>query len=110
MAENNYGLKMRSNHGEKKATYLDSMTKIGHRLDYYRNLKQLVDGYKSKAKNIGFRNKLIREQQTKNYQMEYDRIRNAIEKSVAPGVTKRMLEDRLEQLKKLGARAINTIQ
>jgi DNA-binding HxlR family transcriptional regulator len=52
---------------------------------------------------------LIREQ-IKNYQMEYDRIRNAIEKSVAPGITKRMLEDRLEHLKKLGAKAVNTIQ
>ena len=42
--------------------------------------------------------------------MEYDRIRNSIEKSVAPGVTKQKLEDRLKELKKLGARAINTIQ
>ena len=42
--------------------------------------------------------------------MEYDRIRNSIEKSVAPGVTKRMLENRLAELKKLAARAINTIQ
>ena len=110
MPEHNYGLNMRSTHGDEKVKYLDSMTKIGHRLDYYRNLKQLIDGYKSKAKDIGFRNKLIREQQTKNYQMEYDRIRNQLEKSEAPGVTNRMLEDRLKQLKKLGARAINTIQ
>ena len=110
MIENNYGLKRKSNCGEKKATYFDSMTKIGHRLDYYKNLKQLIDGHKSKAQIVGFRNKLIREQITKNYQMEYDRIRNALEKSVAPGVTNRMLEDRLKQLKKLGAKAINTIQ
>ena len=56
MTENTYGLKMRSNHGEKKAKYLDSMTKIGHRLDYYKNLKLLIDGHKSRAKYIGFRN------------------------------------------------------
>ena len=110
MTENTYGLKMRSNHGEKKAKYLDSMTKIGHRLDYYKNLKLLIDGHKSRAKDIGLRNKLIREQIAKNYQMEYDRIRNSFEKSVAPGVTNRMLEDRLKQFKKLGANAINTIQ
>jgi DNA-binding HxlR family transcriptional regulator len=33
-----------------------------------------------------------------------------LKKSIAPGITKRMLEDRLEQLKKLGDGAINTIQ
>ena len=42
--------------------------------------------------------------------MEYDRIRNAIEKSVAPGVTIRMLKDRMKELKNLGAKAVNTIQ
>ena len=73
-------------------------------------MQQLIDGQKAKAADLGFRNKLIREQITKNHQMEYDRIRNSLEKSVAPGVTKRMLEDRLQQLKKLGAKAINTIQ
>ena len=88
----------------------DPVFRIGHRLHYYRHLRDLIEGHKAKAADLGFRNKLIREQQAKTYQMEYDRIRNAIEQSVAPGVTKRMLEDRLEQLKKLGARAINTIQ
>ena len=42
--------------------------------------------------------------------MEYDRIRNAIEKSVAPGVTKMILESRLAELEKISARATNTIQ
>ena len=110
MTENTYGLKMRSSHGEKKAKYLDSMTKIGHRLDYYKNLKLLIDGYKSRAKDIGFRNKLIRESIAKNYQMEYDRIRNSLERSVMPGVTKLMLENRLKELEDLGAKAINKIK
>ena len=93
-----------------KHRYDDPVFKIGHRLDYYRHLRDLIEGHKAKAADLGFRNKLIREQQTKQYQMEYDRIRNSLEKSVAPGVTKRMLEDRLKQLKKLGAKAVNTIQ
>ena len=42
--------------------------------------------------------------------MEYDRIRNSLERSVMPGVTKLMLENRLEQLEKLGAEAINGIK
>jgi hypothetical protein len=88
----------------------DPVFKIGHRLDYYRHLRDLIEGHKATTADLGFRNKLIREQQSKNYQMEYDRIRNSIEKSVAPGVTKQKLEDRLKELKKLGARAINTIQ
>ena len=73
-------------------------------------MQQLIEGHKAKAADLGFRNKLIREQIAKKHQMEYDRIRNSLEKSVAPGVTKRMLEDRLQQLKKLGARASETIQ
>ena len=93
-----------------KHRYDDPVFRIGHRLDYYRHLRDLIEGHKAKAADLGFRNKLIREQQTKNYQMEYDRIRNLIEKSVAPGVTKSMLEKRLEKLEDLGARAINKIQ
>jgi len=93
-----------------KHRYDDPVFRIGHRLHYYKHLQQLIEGHKAKAADLGFRNKLIRESIAKNYQMEYDRIRNALEKSVAPGVTNRMLEDRLKQLKKLGAKAINTIQ
>ena len=93
-----------------KHKYDDPLFKIGNRLHYYRNLRDLIEGQKAKAADIAFRNKLIREQQTKNYQMEYDRIRNGLERSGAPGVTNRMLEERLKNLKKLGARAINTIQ
>ena len=68
-----------------KHRYDDPVFRIGHRLDYYRHLRDLIEGHKAKAADLGFRNKLIREQQTKNYQMEYDRIRNQLEKSVAPG-------------------------
>ena len=93
-----------------KHRYDDPVFRIGHRLHYYKHLQQLIEGHKAKASDLAFRNKLIREQITKNHQMEYDRIRNAIEKSVAPGVTIRMLKDRMKELKNLGAKAINTIQ
>ena len=43
----------------------DPVFKIGHRLDYYRHLRDLIEGHKAKAADLGFRNKLIREQQTK---------------------------------------------
>ena len=88
----------------------DPVFRIGHRLHYYKHLQQLIEGHKAKAADLAFRNKLIREQIAKNYQMEYDRIRNALEKSIAPGVTKRMLEDRKKVLETLGAKAIDTIQ
>ena len=93
-----------------KHRYDDPVFRIGHRLHYYKNLQQLIEGHKAKAADLAFRNKLIREQITKNHQMEYDRIRNAIEKSIAPGVTIRMLKDRMKELERLGARAINKIQ
>ena len=93
-----------------KHRYDDPLFRIGHRLDYYKHLQQLIEGHKAKAADLGFRNKLIREQIAKNHQMEYDRIRNALENSVAPGVTKRILEKRKEVLEKLGAKAINEIQ
>ena len=93
-----------------KHRYDDPLFRIGHRLDYYKHLQQLIEGHKAKAAYFGFRNKLIREQIAKNHQMEYDRIRNALEQSVAPGVTKRMLEKGKEVLEELGAQAINTIQ
>ena len=93
-----------------KHRYDDPVFRIGHRLHYYKNLQQLIEGHKAKAADLAFRNKLIREQITKNHQMEYDRIRNAIEKSVAPGVTIRMSKDRMKELERLGARAFNKIQ
>ena len=93
-----------------KHKYDDPVFRIGHRLQYYKHLQQLIEGHRAKAADLGFRNKLIREQQTKTYQMEYDRIRNSIEQSVARGITKRMLKDRLKELKLLGARAIDTSQ
>ena len=93
-----------------KHRYDDPVFRIGHRLHYYKHLQQLIEGHKAKAADLAFRNKLIREQITKNHQMEYDRIRNAIEKSIAPGVTIRMLKDRMKELKNLGAKAVNTIQ
>ena len=93
-----------------KHRYDDPVFRIGHRLHYYKHLQQLIEGHKAKAADLAFRNKLIREQITKNHQMEYDRIRNAIEKSIAPGVTIRMLKDRMKELERLGARAINKIQ
>ena len=93
-----------------KHRYDDPVFRIGHRLHYYKNLQQLIEGHKAKAADLAFRNKLIRESIAKNYQMEYDRIRNSLERSVMPGVTKLMLENRLEQLEKLGAKAINAIK
>jgi hypothetical protein len=39
----NDDFKMRSAHGEKEAEYLDSMTKIGHRLEYHRNLELSIE-------------------------------------------------------------------
>jgi hypothetical protein len=48
----NDDFKMRSAHGEKEAEHLASMTKIGHRLDYYSNLELSIDGHISKAREI----------------------------------------------------------
>ena len=53
-----------SNKNIYKHRYDDPVFKIGHRLDYYRHLRDLIEGHKAKAADLGFRNKLIREQQT----------------------------------------------
>ena len=93
-----------------KHRYDDPVFRIGHRLHYYKHLQQLIEGHKAKAADLAFRNKLIRESIAKNYQMEYDRIRNSLERSVMPGVTQLMLENRLKELEDLGAKAINKIK
>lgn len=93
-----------------KHHYDDPLFKIGHRLDYYRHLKDLVEGHRAKARSLEFRNKLIREQKAKNYQMEYDRLRNVINHGVGPGLTTTHLENRKRELERLGAQAFDFIR
>jgi hypothetical protein len=41
--------------------------------------------------------------------MEYDRIRNQLGSHLIPHTTKQMIKDRMKELEKLGASAINKI-
>ena len=41
-----------------------------------------------------------------NYQSEYDRIIAALNQSAIPGVTKNMLKERRNELRKLGVKAV----
>ena len=60
--------------------------------------------------NIDIRNKWQQAKTVKNYQSEYDRIRNHLGNSSMPYVTKQTVMNRKKQLEALGAKAFDFIK
>lgn len=76
---------------------------IRNRIQYWQRVQQMYDIHEMKEKSIHFRKKLLEDQTRANYQHEYDRIRGILAHTVVPIQTKRTIENRMSQLKKLGA-------
>ena len=80
-------------------------------LDYYKRMKQLLDAKQTQVDLISMRRKAIQDGNVINYQNEYNRIVGALEKQ-NPGLhanSKARLFQRQEELKELGARAVDGI-
>ena len=80
---------------------------IAKKLNYYKNVQNKLDAYKTKAALISFRKNLIQRQVAINYQNEYDRIRSMLTQTVLKDMPH--LKNRKAELEKLGAQSIDFI-
>ncbi len=72
-------------------------------------MNEQIEARASRQQNIAIRNKWMQAKTAKNYQTEYDRIRNHLENSILPHETKEKVKNRKRDLEALGARAIDRI-
>ncbi len=68
-----------------------------------------IKAHRTRAERIDLRNEWLQHQKRKNYQLEYDRIVGHINSGRVPGRTVKMLKDKAENMKKLGAKAVVSI-
>jgi predicted RNase H-like nuclease (RuvC/YqgF family) len=64
----------------------------------------------TRTANLDIRNKWLHNKKIKNYQSEYDRIRSHMAHSVNPAQTIELMDERLANLRKLGAQAVGGIR
>jgi uncharacterized protein (DUF111 family) len=69
-----------------------------------------VEAHRNKKKVIELRNKWMQAKTVKNYQSEYDRIRNHMSNTSIPYRTTPEIENRKAVLEKLGAKAFDGIK
>lgn len=76
---------------------------------YLKQLEQIAHAMSVKASSIDLRNKILRRQKAKNYQMEMDRVGGYLSRSLLSQVTpnKRRLMTRQAELTALGALAFD---
>ena len=67
---------------------------------YWKRVKNQLQQQELKAKSINFRNKLLQDQKTMNYKLEYDRLRGVLAHSVLNQQTKVNINKRTDDLKK----------
>ena len=78
-------------------------------LNQAKYLNDQAEIFQNRTKSTALRREILQKQQSRNYQSEYDRIRSHVENSATPSLTKKHITDRQAHLKKLGARAVDTI-
>lgn len=79
---------------------------IAHRLNYYKRQRDIIKAHETKAALSRLRKEWLQKQIQTNYQNEYDRIRGILQNGKLPGQTRAHLENRKEELKKLGLQAL----
>lgn len=78
-------------------------------LEHAKREQKVLDAYHTRHASLEFRKKALQHQKKSNYQLEYDRIRGELTKSVLPSHTVEHLKEREKHLKELGAKAINNL-
>ena len=81
-----------------------------NRIHYWMRIKHMMEMHELKQKSIHFRKQLLENRAKVNYQNEYDRIRGTLAHSVVPIQTKRNIQNRMNDLEKLGAQAFAGIK
>ena len=78
-------------------------------LSQVKYLNDMAEAFQNRTKSTHLRREILQKQDQRNYRSEYDRIRSHVENSATPALTKDHIKDRQAHLKKLGARAVDTI-
>ena len=78
-------------------------------LSHVKYFNEAADAFQNRTKNTALRREILEKQKKRNYQSEYDRIRNHVENSATPALTRNHLTARTAHLKTLGAKALDTI-
>ena len=75
-------------------------------LNYYKQLKDVLEAHETKAKSIHFRRHALQRQKIANYQNEKERIMGEIAHNDTIGLTSRFLKRRKDELERM-SREIN---
>jgi hypothetical protein len=78
-------------------------------LNHIEKAQKILDAHYTRQASKAFRHKALLNQKKLNWQIEYDRIRGELSRRTIPSTTREMLVKREQQLKQLGAKAINKI-
>ena len=78
-------------------------------LSQVKYLNDRADVFRNRTKSAHLRKEILQKQDQRNYRSEYDRLRSHVENSATPSLTKQHITDRVAHLKKLGARAVDSI-
>lgn len=79
-------------------------------LNQIKHLHDQLQARKDLAASLAFRKEILEKKKVKNFQSEYDRIRSHLEQnSTMPFVEKAKVKSRADELRKLGAKAFDTI-
>ena len=78
-------------------------------LSQVKYLNDRADVFQNRTKSTHLRREILQKQDQRNYRSEYERIRAHVEDSATPAQTKDHLRDKMARLKKLGAKAADSI-
>ena len=86
--------------------YSHTEKQMKQNLNYYKQLKNILEAHETKAKSIHFRRHALQRQKIANYQNEKEQIMGEISHSEQVGLSSRLLKRRKEELERM-AREIN---
>ena len=78
-------------------------------LSQVKYLNDRADVFQNRTKSTHLRREILQKQNQRNYRSEYERIRAHVEDSATPALNKDHLRDKMAHLKKLGAKAVDSI-
>ncbi len=78
-------------------------------LSQVKYLNDMADAFRNRTKSVHLRKEILQKQDQRNYRSEYERIRSHVEDSATPALNKGHLRDRMTHLKRLGAKAVDSI-
>ena len=78
-------------------------------LSQVKYLNDRAEIFQNRTKSTHLRREISQKQNQRNYRSEYERIRAHVEDSATPALNKDHLRDKMAHLKKLGAKAVDSI-